>query len=50
MDKDNCKDRNCEFLRHGTCVAINKECVWQLTKAEEDYEQAVADLKPEFHE
>ncbi len=45
MEKQqNCSDRDCEFLRHGTCVV--DECVWQLTKAEEDYEQAMADLAP----
>ncbi len=46
MEKQkSCSDRDCEFLRHGVCVA--EECVWQLTKAEENYEAMMADLTPE---
>ena len=41
MDKENCKDRDCEFLRHGKCV-VEGDCVWQLSKNEEDYEQAMS--------
>lgn len=42
--QQNCRDRDCEFLKHGVCVA--DKCVWPLTKEEEDYEAMIADLTP----